>query len=244
MINAMSNTLPYRINLNTRFTTFEVRVETTNMLICAHSNVYDRAIALVKSLRQDIEGYIEKNPQFLHALTPLEPETTAPEVVQRMCAASLKAGVGPMAAVAGAIAQMVGEDLLDYSPEVIVENGGDIWANVREPATVSVFAGRSAFSKNLGIALTPAMSPCGICSSSGRFGRSFSFGKADIATIIADTAALADAVATAACNMVQSDSDCAKAVSFATSISGVKGALVIYWDTMAVQGTIELTEIE
>ena len=240
----MSNTLPYRINLNTRFTSFEVCVETTNLFVCAHSNLYDRAISLVKSLRKDIEGYIEKNPQFLHALTPLEPENIAPEVVQRMCAASLLAGVGPMAAVAGAIAQMVGEDLLHYSPEVIVENGGDIWANVREPATVSVFAGRSAFSKNLGIALTPAMSPCGICSSSGRFGRSFSFGKADIATIIADTAALADAVATATCNMVQSDSDCAKAVSFATSISGVKGALVIYWDTMAVQGTIELTEIE
>lgn len=236
--------MPYRTRLNTRFTTFEVRVETSNLFICAHSNVYDRAIALVKSLRKDIENYIVKNPQFLHALTPLEPEVLAPVVVQRMCAASMLAGVGPMAAVAGAIAQMVGEDLLHYSPEVIVENGGDIWAYVHEPATVSVFAGRSAFSRNLGIALTPAMSPCGICSSSGRFGRSFSFGKADIATIIADNAALADAVATATCNIVQCDSDCAKAVSFAKSISGVKGALVIYWDTMALQGNIELTEIE
>ncbi|MGB4267847.1 MAG: UPF0280 family protein [Spirochaetota bacterium] len=240
----MSNTLPYRTRLATRFTTFEVRVETTNLYICAHSNVYDRAIAYVKSLRNDIETYSEKYPQFLHALTPLEPEFAAPEVVQRMCKASVMAGVGPMAAVAGAIAQMVGEDLLRYSPEVIIENGGDIWANVQEPAIISVYAGRSAFSKNLGIALTPDMTPCGICSSSGRFGRSFSFGKADIATIIADTAALADAVATAACNMVQSDSDCTKAVSFANSISGVKGALVIYWDTMAVQGTIQLTEIE
>ncbi|MEW6526356.1 MAG: UPF0280 family protein [Spirochaetota bacterium] len=243
MTNVMSNTLPYR-TLSTRFTTFEVRVETTNLYICTHSNVYDRAIVLVKSLREDIERYSEKHPQFLHALTPLEPEFGAPEVVQRMCKASLMAEVGPMAAVAGAIAQMVGEDLLHYSSEVIVENGGDIWAYVREPATISVFAGRSAFSKNLGIALTPGMTPCGICSSSGRFGRSFSFGKADIATIIATDAALADAVATATCNLVQSDSDCTNAVSFATSISGVKSALVIYWNTMAVKGCIELTEIE
>ncbi len=244
MTNAMSNILPYRTRLATRFTTFEVRVETTNLYICAHSNVYDRAIVLVKSLRNDIATYSKKDPQFLTALTPLEPEFTAPEVVQRMCKASVMAGVGPMAAVAGAIAQMVGEDLVRYSPEVIVENGGDIWAYVHEPATISVYAGRSAFSKNLGMALTPNMTPCGICSSSGRFGRSFSFGKADIATIIADTAELADAVATATCNTVQSDSDCTKAVSFACSISGVKGALVIYWDTMAVKGTIQLTEIE
>ncbi|MCX8124733.1 MAG: UPF0280 family protein [Spirochaetes bacterium] len=239
----MSNTLPYRTSINSRFTTFEVRVETTNLFICAHSNLYDRAIALVKTLRTDIERYINTNPQFLHALTPLQPSTTAPEVVGRMYQASMLAGVGPMAAVAGAIAQMVGESLIEYSPEIIVENGGDIWAYIQEPATVSVFAGRSAFSKNLGLALTPEMTPCGICSSSGRFGRSFSFGKADIATIIATDAALADAVATATCNMVQSDSDCAKAVSYATSISGVKGALVIYWDTMAVKGEIKLTEI-
>lgn len=218
-------------------------METTNMFVCAHSHLYDRAIALVKALRTDIERYIDTNPQFLHALTPLQPAVSAPEVVRRMCTASLLAEVGPMAAVAGAIAEIVGEELIRYSPEIIVENGGDIWAYLQEPATVSVFAGRSAFSKNLGLALTPEQTPCGICSSSGRFGRSFSFGKADIATIIADTAALADAVATATCNIVQSDSDCKKAVTYATSISGVKGALVIYWDTMAVKGTIELTEI-
>lgn len=240
----MSNTLFYRTTFNTRFTTFEVHVETTNLFVCAHQNLYDRAIATVKALRKDIERYIEKNPQFLHALTPREPEVLAPEIVQRMCAASMRAGVGPMAAVAGAIAQMVGEDLAHYSPEVIVENGGDIWAYVQEPATVAVFAGRSAFSKHLGLALTPSNSPCGICSSSGRFGRSFSFGKADLATIIADTAHLADAVATATCNMVQSDSNCAEAVNYAKSISGVQGALVIYWNTMAVAGNIELTEIE
>ncbi len=218
-------------------------METTNLFVCAHTNLYDRAIALVKTLRVDIERYIDTNPQFMHALTPLEPLFSAPEVVRRMCNASLLAEVGPMAAVAGAIAEMVGEELIRYSPEIIVENGGDIWAHLQEPATVSVFAGRSAFSKNLGLALTPEMTPCGICSSSGRFGRSFSFGKADIATIIADTAALADASATATCNMVQSDSDCEKAVTYATSISGVKGALVIYWDTMAAKGAIELTEI-
>ena len=239
----MNSTLAYRALIqNTRFTTFEVCVETTSLFICAHNNLGDRTLQLVHQLRNDIKGYIAKHDNFLHALSPLEFDPSAPEVVRRMYHASAKASVGPMAAVAGTIAQMIGEELTAYSPEIIIENGGDIWAKVQEPAVIKVFAGRKAFLGDCGIVIQPHDTPAGICSSSGRFGHSFSFGKADCVTILASSASLADAVATATCNRVQKEEDCVHALEYACTISGVTGAMVIYWDTMAIKGCIELTQ--
>jgi hypothetical protein len=157
-----------------------------------------------------------------------------------MYRAAEMAGVGPMAAVAGAIAEQVGRTLVEMSEEIIVENGGDIWLTLKAPAVIGLYAGRSPFSSKIGIMVKPEHTPMGICTSSATVGHSMSFGKADAVTICATDAALADAVATETCNRIRSEDDLATAIRFALSIEGVNGALAILGDTIAAMGEIEL----
>src|SRR5208283_2792856 len=116
--------------------------------------------------------------------------------------------------VAGAFAQLVGLELTKLSEEVIVENGGDIWMNITRPAITAIYPGGYAFDE-VALKLRPEQTPCGICTSSARIGPSFSYGKADAATIISSDAALSDAIATEACNRVKREEDMVKAASYA-----------------------------
>jgi ApbE superfamily uncharacterized protein (UPF0280 family) len=55
------------------------------------------------------------------------------------------ASVGPMAAVAGAVAEFVCKGLIDEGyNEVIVENGGDIYLQRSTDCIIAVFAGAVA----------------------------------------------------------------------------------------------------
>ena len=110
-----------------------------------------------------------------------------------MIFAAQAAGVGPMAAVAGALAEQVGQRLLKSTSEVIIENGGDIFIGARQILTVGVYAGGSPLSLKLGLRIDPAKGIRGICTSSGTVGHSLSFGKADAVCVLSDSCALADA---------------------------------------------------
>ncbi|MGE5379569.1 MAG: UPF0280 family protein [Methylocystaceae bacterium] len=191
-------------------------------------------------LRADIETYAELVPEFIAALSPLPLTNHAPEIVKRMLLAGQQAGVGPMAAVAGTVAEMVGEDLINQGfRNVIIENGGDLFLASETERTVAVFAGSSPFTGKVGIIIRGGF-PLGVCTSSGTVGPSLSFGQADASIIIAETAALADAAATAAGNLVKDVSRLETAVNFACSIPGVRGALMILGDKMAARGSVEL----
>jgi len=191
-------------------------------------------------LRAEIEGYADQVPEFITALTPLTLDSSAPEVVKRMLWASQQAGVGPMAAVAGTVAELVGEELLAQGfNNVIVENGGDLFLASESERVVAVFAGSSPFTGKVGLIIHKGF-PLGVCTSSGTVGPSLSFGSADAAIIIANTAALADAVATAAGNLVKDVSSLERAVDFACAIPGVRGALMILGDKLAARGELEL----
>ena len=125
---------------------------------------------------------------------PLPEDPLAPPLLRTMLSAARLAGVGPMASVAGAIAQAVGAALKPHSSSIIVENGGDCYLDMDEETTVGIYAGpRSPFSGKIGIRLTADVFPLGICTSSGTVGHSLSFGKADAVTVTARDAALADA---------------------------------------------------
>jgi ApbE superfamily uncharacterized protein (UPF0280 family) len=156
-----------------------------------------------------------------------------------MYAAAAVAAVGPMAAVAGAVAQHVGQSLLEHSPQVVVENGGDIFLHTRTPRTVALWAGESPLSDRVALRI-PGDSELGICTSSGTVGHSHSLGKADAATVVADDAALADAVATALGNRVRCAEDAQEAVRWALDMSGVRGAVVICGAQLSAGGDIEL----
>jgi hypothetical protein len=145
-----------------------------------------------------------------------------------------------MAAVAGAIAEFVGKELLKYSGQLIIENGGDIFIKTDKERTIMIYAGDSPLSNKVFIKIKPEDMPAGVCTSSGTVGHSLSFGKADACVIIAQSAVLADAVATAACNRIKEKKDIAPSLEFAISIKGVRGAIAILGKNLGSMGNVEL----
>ena len=94
-----------------------------------HRQVAERALAEVRRILTD---HLAAQPAFATSLTPLDVPASAPPLIGSMAQASREAGVGPMAAVAGAVAQAVGEALTDHSPQVLVENGGDVYLKLTD----------------------------------------------------------------------------------------------------------------
>jgi len=159
-----------------------------------------------------------------------------------MCEAAKKADVGPMAAVAGAIAELTGYELLKYSKEVVIENGGDIFIKTDSVRKIGIYAGNSPLSQKLALKIQPEQTPAGVCTSSGTVGHSLSFGKADAVVIAARDAFLADAVATSTANKVKTPRDIEFALNYASTIDGVFGAVIIIEDKIGAWGEIELTK--
>ena len=220
--------------------TQEVIIGETDIFISAEKDIKKTAQRIVKGYRDKIESYIKLNPQFRTSLEPLDLDLHEPDIVKDMIRASKLAGVGPMASVAGAIAEFAGKELLSYSGQIIIENGGDIFLKSDVERTIAIFAGDSPLTGKLFIKIKSQDTPLGICTSSGTVGHSLSFGKADACVIISKSTSLADAVATAMCNRVKRKEDIRSALSFAMSINGVKGTLVIYGKEFGVSGDIEL----
>jgi hypothetical protein len=235
----------YRERVRTSgLTRFQVRVEQTDLFIRAERDFTEEARALAVMGRSRIIAWAETHPGFLTSLAPLLPDPLAPSPVREMLAAGSAAGVGPMAAVAGALAEFVGRPLLAASPGgVIVENGGDVFLALSSPAVVGLFAGPSVLSGRLGLVLSPGQMPAGVCTSSGTVGHSLSFGRADAAVIVARSAALADAAATGLGNRVQGPADIEPALAWALGVEGVSGAVVILGERVGLRGELELTEI-
>lgn len=223
---------------------FNVTVKETDLHVQAAVNLKRRTQRLVLKYREMLERYIDRNPLFLTTLEPLPVSEDAPRIVRAMAEAGEAAGVGPMAAVAGAIAQFVGEELLAFTPEIIIENGGDIYLKTTEKRLVGIYAGNSPLTGKIGLEIEPAETPLGICTSSGTVGHSLSFGKADAVVIVAESAVLADAAATATGNIVSQPEDISKGIEFARTTNGLKGAVIIIGAAMGVWGDITLREID
>ncbi len=222
---------------------FTVSIKETNLFVSANSDLGRRTHRLVLKYRSILEKYIAGHPDFLTSLKPIDVETKAPLIVRDMADATRKVGVGPMASIAGAVAEFIGEELSEYSADVIIENGGDIYIKSTRERVIGIFAGESPLSAKIAIELMPSETPCGICTSSGTVGHSLSFGKADAVTIIAASALLADAVATACGNVVQIASDIDKGLVIASSIEGVTGAVIIIGGRVGVWGNVRLRRL-
>jgi ApbE superfamily uncharacterized protein (UPF0280 family) len=223
---------------------FSVVVKETDLLIRAKGKLEAQALAATKKYRADLEQYIISHPAFAVSLEPLSVEKHAPSIVKEMADAAQKAGVGPMAAVAGAIAERVGRELLDFSDEVIVENGGDIFMKTARERLIGVYAGESKLTGKIAFAIQPEETPLGICTSSGTVGHSLSFGKADAVIVFSPSTSLADAAATAIGNLVISAEDIQKALDFAQDIGGIKGVAIIKDNHVGIYGQIRLADVE
>jgi len=220
---------------------FVVKEKETDLLIMARRNLEEQARESILSNRGDLERYIRTHPDFYTSLEPIDVTNDAPKIVKAMAEAAKTAGVGPMAAVAGAFAEFVGRDLAVFTDEVIVENGGDIFLRTAKARRVGVYAGeKSPFTGKIALEIGPAVDGIGVCTSSGTVSHSLSLGKADVSLIISKSTALADAAATTMGNVVKGPADVERALEIARSIEGVIGAMVLIGDKMGSWGEIKL----
>ena len=222
-----------------------VKIGETDLHILATAAVTDPALLLIAEVRLRIEQYIREHPLFLDSLIPLPMDAKAPAVIQQMLIAGAQAGVGPMAAVAGVIAEQVGRGLLEQGiNEVIVENGGDLFIAREQQCTVGIFAGESPLSGKVGISLQAGQLPCGVCCSSGTIGHSLSLGTADAVLVSAPSTALADAAATRLANGITDKKESVnQTLELAKTIDGLSGVVIIVGDQIGAWGDIELVQL-
>ncbi len=206
------------------------------------ASMEDAAYTFLVDLRRSMDAYLLTDTQYKAALTPYDAGLEAPEILKEMSRVSHKTGIGPMSAVAGAVAQKVADCIKSgYGvKEVIVENGGDIYAQVSGDMDISVFAGQSPLSEKVGLHIPAAAFPCGICTSSGTVGPSLSLGRADAMMIVCRDVMLADSYATAMANRIQSAADLQPVMDRIRDIPGILGALAVKDDRMAISGQFEL----
>ena len=219
---------------------FNVVVKETDLYIRASTNLKSKARKLVLKYRHALERYIERHPAFLTSLKPLPVDDNAPHIVKAMSEAASKAAVGPMASVAGAIAEFVGTELLAFTPEIIVENGGDIYLKSLGKKIIGIYAGESPLSGKIELEIDGADTPLGICTSSGTVGHSLSYGKADAVIVLSQSATLADAAATAIANLIKQPGDIPGGIERAKSIEGISGVIIIQGDKTGLWGKVKI----
>ncbi len=211
------------------------------ILVLAPLRVRSGAQRALDAVYAEIEAYLLSHPGF-GGLEPVADDPHAPETVRRMIRASSIAGVGPMAAVAGAVSGYVGQAISAAAAEFTLENGGDVYLRAASPRLAAVYAGDSPLSMKIGIRLPPG--DWGVCTSSGTVGPSLSFGHADAAVVVSPNPVLADACATRLGNMIGSAADIGPALERVCALQGVTGAVAVCGGDMGAMGALELLPIE
>jgi ApbE superfamily uncharacterized protein (UPF0280 family) len=234
----------YRQLVQTRLTPVRVVIQETDLSIYADRDVQTVSKEAVIEQRGYIENYIRRHPEFPTCLTPWPTDPMAPEIVRHMIDAGQKARVGPMASVAGAVAEHVGRCLISEALEIIIENGGDLYLNVAHELTIAVYAATSPLSLKVGLKISATQMPIAVCTSSGTVGHSRSEGCADAVCVVSLSGPLADAAATAIGNRVSVATDIDSAIRWGKSIEGVLGILIIFEKEMGVWGQIELVPLD
>ena len=238
----------YRTDFNTeRFRGFQVKYLETDLWIGVDPDSFrtemkEAVFSGIRELRLKLDSYIKTEPEFTKTLEPFQPMASVPPEALEMADASAKAGVGPLASVAGLFARKAGETLLNgFSVnELVVENGGDIFAFLKDEIVLSVYAGDSPLSGKTGLVITPEISPVGICTSAGTVGHSLSFGKADAVVVISRDILAADAFATAFGNMVKVPEDVEEVVKKAENYPEILSLLIICKDKLGILGRYEI----
>jgi ApbE superfamily uncharacterized protein (UPF0280 family) len=216
-----------------------LRIKETFATVTAEEQFLELAEQTIAAARADIEATIAEQPRFLTSLEPLPIDMGARGIARRMAAAGALAGVGPMAAVAGAIAQVTVEALVDAGARhVIVDNGGDVVLRIDRPVKIGIFTGAAAI-RDIALRCEPRPGIFSVCTSSGTVGHSLSFGCADAATVIAGNGCLADAAATALGNRVREKTEEAVDAAICESLlPELEGVLVVVGERLGWGGIL------
>jgi ApbE superfamily uncharacterized protein (UPF0280 family) len=233
---------------NERWKSFRVAYRETDLWVAVSADMYipsaeEFLLERIKCYRSLLDEHITENPEFLTSLTPLLIPPQLHPLLIDMYKASDVAGTGPMSAVAGAVAEFICNDLTSQFGfrEVVVENGGDIFMKLTQPATISVYAGESPLSDKIGLIIKPEQTPLSVCCSSGTVGHSLSFGTADACVIACNSGPLADAFATAGCNDVKGLEMVSQVTGRMLTKPGVISVVIIKDDKVGIGGSIEVT---
>jgi len=221
---------------------FSVAIKETDLFILAEKNLSLHAKKAVQNCRGIIEKYIKQKPSFLTNLAPIPHDPFAPPIIASMIWAAQKTNVGPMAAVAGVVAEFVGRELLKHCSQVIIENGGDIFLKSSKKRIIRIHAEKSSFNNKIALQIEAAQSPLGICTSSGTVGHSMSFGRADAVVVLSSCTALADAAATAIGNIIQTKDDINPALEKTKTIEGITGVVLIKDDQAGFWGKVKIIQ--
>ena len=221
-----------------------VVVKETDLLVLSETDISDLVRDIVLTQRDRLERYIARNPSFQDSLLPISVSATAPGIVKAMALAGQAAGVGPMAAVAGAVCETIAIGVGEGSRELILENGGDLYVASARDRIVGVFVGKEVRGGGIGLRVAPEQTPIGICTSSGRFGHSLSLGDSAAATVLARSCALADAAATAVGNRVRGSHGIREGLAAARDIPGVLGVVVMRDGQLGAWGDIEIVGLQ
>lgn len=230
-----------------RFRSFRVNYKETDLWIGVdptsfREEMMEISLLKVKEVRSVLEAYLLTDPVFGKTFESHRVEPNAPEIVRVMAEAGQRAGVGPMAAVAGAFSEVVGWHLMKQFDiqELVVENGGDIFLKINRNLLMSVYAGNSPLTEKIGIEILASESPLGVCTSAGTVGPSISFGKADAAMIICKNTALADAFATGFGNLVKTPEDVQVVINQTEKFPEIISAVIICRDKIGIRGKFEM----
>lgn len=238
----------YRQQFNpARFASFTVQYLETDLWIGVDHASFRKEIAEVAlhevmDLRTRLDSYIHEHPAFGASLEPLKLFPGAPQEAREMAAAGTRSGTGPMAAVAGLFALSIAEKIRKRFPlkELIVENGGDYFLLLKEDLLMTIYAGHSPLSEKIGILIPAGETPCGVCTSSGTVGPSFSFGKADAVMVACSSPVLADAWATSLANRVKTPADIEPVLKYSEQFPEIRSLVIICEDKTGIRGNFEV----
>jgi ApbE superfamily uncharacterized protein (UPF0280 family) len=200
--------------------------------------------------RRNLENYILSNKSFLTSFSPIRVNTKI-KIINLMTDAAYICDVGPMAAVAGALADLMLDVMknqtnnsdFEFTPAKIalVENGGEIAIDSIEPMKIGLYAGSNELGAEIGFLIEKADCPIGIGTSSATVGHAISLGQADAVTVFANTATLADAAATRVANLVKGtdiEASIKKGLDIVDDLDGVQGAFISREDKVGHTGKL------
>ncbi len=221
---------------------YEVVYKETDLFCCTSVDMKRAIEDRVLFYRNQLEAYIGQRPEFAESLLPIAPDVLAPRIVKEMIEASATVGVGPMACVAGAVAEFVGRDIDGQTDEYILENGGDIYLKTGRERRVMIYAKDSPYSNRIGLNLRARDKAYGVCTSSGTVGPSLSFGKADAVCIVGDSALFCDGLASRVGNLVNKEDDISDALEAGKVFPGITGMVIIMGKALGVWGDLDLVK--
>jgi len=211
----------------------------TDILISSNKNIKSRIEKPLKKIYEILNVCIKNESSFLKSLSPIRIKPYFPEIIKEMCAKSAVFKVGPMAAVAGTVNEYLASCLQKYCDILIIENGGDIYIKAERDLNVGIYVKNPNFKDRVALRVNAKNMPCGLCSSSGTFGHSFSMGKCDLAVVLAKSAITADAAVTAFANRISCEDDISGSIAYFKGFEEIKGLLAIKNKRIGAWGAIE-----